>query len=168
MQVMSVMLPHDIQTALKAGVVKRWLAHYPFGRTEAEIHEAVKKLRSYAANDQLLASIIGVLENHPEGRKQMRLAGLTGSSMSETEDDDNDKMLGVEFEVGMESLATRRPREDTPEERMIRRRRREAIVVSDGRQPLGRADIIQRWGPGQGDDGSVERGRSSEEEVVRD
>lgn len=156
MWIMSAMLPHDISLALKAGIVKRWLAHYPFGRTEAETHEAIKKLRTYSTDDRVMSAIVAVLENHPEGRKQMRLAGLTGSSIGET----GDEYIGVigleEAMVMEESLATRRLRDDTLEERMIRRRRREAIVVSDGRQPLGRGDIIQRHGTGLEDDDLVE------------
>jgi hypothetical protein len=38
----------------------------------------------------------------------------------------------------------RSARNSTFEQRRARRRRREAIVVSDGRQPLRREDIIQR------------------------
>lgn len=163
MWILSTLLPHDVSLALKAGIVKRWLARYPFGRTEAETHEAIRKLRMWLTDDRIMADIVTVLENHPEGRKQMRLAGLTGSSIGESEDDD-DRKTGMDDEI----VVVRRRRNDTPEERRIRRRRREAIVVSDGRQPLGRGDIIERWGTGPpGDEGSVGRIRRSGEEGLR-
>lgn len=157
LSILSLMLPQDINLALKAGIIKRWLAHYPFGRTEAETHEAIKKLRTFGSNDRLMSEIIGVLENHPEARKQMRIAGLTGSSIGESSDED-DRMLDPNELAEMSGwLAPRRLRDDTPEERRRRRRRREAVVVSDGSHPLSRADIIQRRDTGVTDN-EVEMG----------
>ncbi|KAI9792561.1 MAG: hypothetical protein M1816_002081 [Peltula sp. TS41687] len=153
-------LHYDVGAALKAGLVKRWLAQYPFGDTEAEKHETIRKLRSWSTTDKVMADILGALDNHPEGRKQMRLAGLTGSSIGETDDDDDDFDLvsGYGGPDETEVVIVRRQQRtgDSPEERRIRRRRREAIVVSDGRQPL----IIERFDSvPRGNGGYVERVR---------
>ncbi|KAI9806802.1 MAG: hypothetical protein M1833_002458 [Piccolia ochrophora] len=135
------LLPYNVPLALKAGLVHRWLAHYPFGNNEAQTRAAIRKYRTYNIDDTLMSEVICTLENHPEARKQMRQVGLTGSSMGEDEDGDE---LMVDGEETAGFATARRPREESTEERMVRRRRREAMVLSDGAQPLGRDDIIQR------------------------
>ncbi len=143
MYILSWLLAQNIYLGLEAGVVKRWLAHYPFGRNEAETHEAIKKLRSHNSDDAIMSEIIFRLWEHPMGKKQLRLAGLIGSSIGESRDEDGGMFDGEQSPPFEAVVARRRAREDATEQR-IRRRRREAIVVSDGAQPLGRDDIIQR------------------------
>lgn len=144
MFILSWLLGQDVTLGLRAGVVNRWLAKYPFGRNEIETQEAIKKLRAFDAEDGPMSEIIFRLEKHPEGKRQMRRAGLIASSIADLRDDER-HMAELDSSPLMESsLARRRAREDTSEQRMIRRRRREAVVVSDGAQPLRRDDIIQR------------------------
>ncbi|KAI9836171.1 MAG: hypothetical protein M1837_003434 [Sclerophora amabilis] len=162
MTIVSRLLPYNIPSALRAGIVKRWLAHYPFGTTESETRATIKKICTYNAEDHLMSEIVCILENHPDGRKQMRLAGLTGSAMDEDSDGD-ERMVDGEETAGLVVGPARAPplrrfREESLEEQRLRRRRREAMVLSDGAQPLGRRDIIQR------DDGAEIR----EEEVERE
>ncbi|KAH0565727.1 hypothetical protein GP486_000891, partial [Trichoglossum hirsutum] len=57
MYVLARLIPYNVSGALKAGVVTRWLAKYPFGDTEHEKREAVKALKSWSAQDALLSEI---------------------------------------------------------------------------------------------------------------
>jgi hypothetical protein len=149
MYVLARLIPYNVSEALKAGVVTRWLAKYPFGSTEHERHEAIKALKSWNAQDVLLSEIVCAIEGHPDGRKQMRMAGLTGSAIGEPDSDGDEHMIG-----GFEDTATtaaagvpvgrRRLRDASSEEQIRRRRRREAMVLSDGVEPIGSDDIIQQ------------------------
>lgn len=95
--------------------------------------------------------ILIMLDNEPEGRRQLRKHGLMGSAIGETPDDE-DGEGGVLFEngrrAGVRSVMTHYPlpgsrvHDESPEEQALRRRRREAMVLSDGPGPLGSEDII--------------------------
>lgn len=63
------------------------------------------------------------------------------------DDDDSDVWMvdGEDTAGSTRRLSSgRRLREGTAEDQALRRRRREAMVLSDGGRPLGRDDIIQR------------------------
>ena len=94
----------------------------------------------------------------------MRRAGLTGSSIGESGDEGERRMEG-DWTVETAELITspRRPREETAEEQLLRRRRREAVVVSDGGQPLGREDIIQREATGGRDEAEADSRRLTDQ-----
>lgn len=66
----------------------------------------------------------------------------------EDEDDDEDSdvwMVDGEDTAGPSVReSSRRFQEGSAEEQALRRRRREAMVLSEGGRPLGRDDIIQR------------------------
>lgn len=73
-----------------------------------------------------------------------------GSMIEENDQDDDDDddsdvwMVDGEETAGTFRTAPRRPQEGSLEEQALRRRRREAMVLSEGGHPLGRDDIIQR------------------------
>lgn len=70
-----------------------------------------------------------------------------GSMMEENDDDDDVDsdvwMIDGEDTAGSSRYSGPRVREGTAEEQAVRRRRREAMVLSDGEHPLGNEDIIQ-------------------------
>jgi hypothetical protein len=148
MYVLARLIPYNVPEALKAGVVTRWLAKYPFGDTEHDRREAIKALKTWSAQDVLLSEIVCAIESHPDGRKQMRMAGLTGSAMGEPDSDGDERMNGgvedTEAIIAGGLASRRRLRNASSEERVRRRRRREAMVLSDGVEPIGSEDIIQQ------------------------
>ena len=148
MYVLARLIPYNVSEALKAGVVTRWLAKYPFGDTEHDRREAIKALKTWSAQDVLLSEIVCAIESHPDGRKQMRMAGLTGSAMGEPDSDGDERMNGgvedTEAIIAGGLASRRRLRNASSEERSRRRQRREAMVLSDGTEPIGSNDIIQQ------------------------
>lgn len=118
-------------------------------------------MKTWWADDAVMSSIFGTLTSHPDGMKQLRKYGLMGSLIEENDhddeghgDDDDDDDDDADSDVWMvdgEDTAgphldspSRRHRESSAAERALRRRRREAMVLSEGGRPLGRGDIIQR------------------------
>ncbi|KAI9680014.1 MAG: hypothetical protein M1817_005029 [Caeruleum heppii] len=154
--------PLNPSAALQSGIVTRWLAHYPFldaGPDPASRIAAVKALSIWNGNDVCLSNIIYILHNHADGRKAMRQAGLIGSEVEEADEEDDhdvhmrgtspaDPASAAAVAMGWDILPSthdvtgppaspvhprgRRVREESVEEQMVRRRRREAMVVSDG------------------------------------
>ena len=156
MAILTRILPYHLSLALRAGLVTRWLAQYPFGPDPASRRQAIKHLRSWSAGDDLLSQIICLIEGSAEGRGQMRTAGLFASDIDEDAEGDSFMIGGDDTAARPGSMSTRRRREESMEERLVRRRRREAMVLSDGVLPLGSQDIIQRGDGGVMDD-EVER-----------
>lgn len=137
----------DLSAALRAGLITRWLAKYPFGgpsASENEKREIVKRIKSNQTDDMDMCEILHMVDYDPEGRKQLRKCGLVGSAMWEDRDDEDIHMLGGDDTAGLSSIAGRRIREESLEEQALRRRRREAVVISDGGRPLGQRDIFER------------------------
>lgn len=130
MYILAWLLSRNTGLGVKAGVVRRWLAKYPFGSNDTERREAIKKIRSCASDDCVMYEIILHLETNREAKKDMEEAGLIGMSL---EEDECERRADTETFPVLEGMP--RVRNDTSEERELRRRRREAIVVSDGLQP---------------------------------
>ena len=140
--------------ALCAGVIDRWLSKFPIDGTdtpEARNIEIVQRLKSGQSEDILLSRIIGLLCNEAEGRRQLRKYGLIGSAMDEAQDEDGDVVMASPQEMleqmemeGWSGAGVPRVHEESVEEQALRRRRREAMVISDDGEPLGRENIIQR------------------------
>lgn len=104
-------------------------------------------MKTWWSDDAVMSSIFSTLSSHPEGAKQLRKYGLMGSMMEENDHDDDDLdsdvwMVNGGDTAGSRPVSSRRVREGTAEEQAVRRRRREAMVLSDGGRPLGRDDII--------------------------
>lgn len=137
----------NLSAALRAGLITRWLAHYPFGgpaASETTRREIVKRVTSNQTDDVDMAEILHMVDFDPDGRKQLRKCGLVGSAMWEDRDDEDVQMLGGDDTAGLSTTTGRRIREESLEEQALRRRRREAVVISDGGRPLGQRDIFER------------------------
>lgn len=141
---------------LRAGLVTRWLAKYPFGGFETPDTAKqllIKHLKNHETewSDPTMTEILRFVDSEPEGRRQLRNHGLLGSVIGESPDDEDDKdisMSGAEdgavTGVTVGALRGRRIREESIEEQALRRRRREAMVLHEGNSPVSRSDIIQR------------------------
>ncbi|EEP76637.1 predicted protein [Uncinocarpus reesii 1704] len=164
------LLPDNVTVALEAGVINRWLAKYPFPcKAEPEKNNVVVYMRIWSADDPLMSSIVGTLATHREGVRQLRRHGLMGSRMEEhkhdifvprnehyealfpinrnperDEDSDSDIwMLNGEDTAGAQPWTWERPQMGPTTDQALRRRRREAMVFSEGGGPLDRGNIIE-------------------------
>ena len=146
-------ISHHIRDALKAGLVERWLAHYPFanstashssspGRIEQAKHETFNRVRLGYTDDTSLGGILRTLYSSPYGRRQLREHKLIGSVIEE--------VSLVEVEAARDGAdVQRRERSDSEGElSSVRRRNRQAMVISDGEEPITRDNIYQ--GPAAG------------------
>lgn len=112
-------------------------------------------MKTWWSDDAVMSSIFGSLTTHPDGIKQLRKHGLMGSMIEEDDEDDEDddedevyddgdvRMTNGEDTAGNTYGPSRR-HQRSAEEQALRRRRREAMVLSEGGRPIGREDIIQR------------------------
>ncbi|KAL4888705.1 hypothetical protein BDV59DRAFT_205948 [Aspergillus ambiguus] len=149
---LNIILQENIAAALEAGVISRWLAKYPFPCALSEPsrrQDVVILMKTWWSDDAVMSSIFSTLSTHPEGKKQLRKYGLMGSVMEENDQDDDDAdgdsdvwMVDGDDTAGSRQAPGRRFR-GTAEEQAVRRRRREAMVLSDGGRPIGSDDIIQ-------------------------
>lgn len=148
---MNIVLQENVPAALEAGIVSRWLTNYPFPCariTPSRKQDVVILMKTWWSDDAVMSSIFSTLSSHPDGTKQLRRHGLMGSMIDENDHDDDDAdsdvwMVDGDETAGSRPASGRRVREGTAEEQAIRRRRREAMVLSDGGHPLGNEDIIQ-------------------------
>ena len=131
--------------AIKAGIIHKWLALEPWGSSEAETLENFK--HCYATK-QSLSYLIMRLARDPLGLDQLVKAKLIAASDSDffprdviMEDETVDRPVWSDV---TNAEGGPRPREQSAEERHLRRRHREAMVLNDGVQPIGVGDIIER------------------------
>jgi hypothetical protein len=145
---LNVLLNENIPAALEAGIVSRWLSKYPFAYTFGnELPDVTTPMKPTWNDDLLMRPIIRTLLSHHDGIKQLRKCGLINS----TEENDHDEydgdsdvwMIDGDDTAGPRRSSGRRLRDDNVEEQALRRRRREAMVFSEGRRPLGSDNIIQ-------------------------
>jgi hypothetical protein len=130
---------------IKAGIVHRWLAKEPWGSTEKEIQENFK----HCYSSMRLSELIQRIAHHSRGLGELVKAKLIDASdttfFPRSGGNIEDGAVG---ENGLPDLTLAeggpRLREHSAEERHLRRRRREAIVLNDGVQPIGVSDIIER------------------------
>jgi hypothetical protein len=109
-------------------------------------------MKTWFLDDGVMSSIFSTLTSHNDGIKQLRKHGLMGSMIEENDQDDEDDedddvwMVNGEDTAGSTRRVSlgRRLQEGSMEEQAQRRRRREAMVLSDGGRPLRGDDIIQR------------------------
>ncbi|KAJ5782220.1 hypothetical protein N7457_003994 [Penicillium paradoxum] len=154
LNILTVLLPENIPDALEAGIISRWLCRYPFPCAMAEPsrrRDVVILMKTWWSDDAVMSAIFSTLSSHPDGIKQLRKYGLMGSMIEENDHDDEDDadsdvwMVDADEAGGSFGRApSRRLQEGSAEEQALRRRRREAMVLSDGGQPIGNDDIIQR------------------------
>lgn len=168
MTTLNYILAPNIPAALEAGVIRRWLAKYPFPcavNDEFRRRDVFMHMKTLWSDDPVMGSIVNTLASHPEGEKELKKYHLMwgrpeerftsdfgvpqtfatndeapDGTESDTESDiwmvDGDDTAGAPW-------TTRRLQERSPEEQALRRRRREAMVFSEGGRPLQRDDIIQ-------------------------
>ncbi|KAJ5915385.1 Armadillo-like helical [Penicillium verhagenii] len=160
LQILNILLPENVPAALEAGLVTRWLTKYPFPCVLDEPsrrRDVVVLLKTWWSDDTVMSSIVNNVTSHAEGIKQLRKHGLMGSMIEEETEQDEDGdgddeeedsdvwMVNGEDTAGSyRGSSSRRPQEGNADEQALRRRRREAMVLSEGGRPLGRDDIIQR------------------------
>lgn len=161
LQILNILLPENVPAALEAGIVSRWLNKYPFPcalTDPSRRHDVVMLMKTWWSDDAVMSSIFGTLTIHPDGIKQLRKYGLMGSMIEEDDEDDEDdegdeddvyddgdvRMTNGEDTAGNNYGPSRRHQERSEAEQALRRRRREAMVLSEGGRPIGREDIIQR------------------------
>ncbi|KAJ5177510.1 Armadillo-like helical [Penicillium coprophilum] len=151
--ILNVLLSENIPDALEAGIITRWLCRYPFPCAIAEPsrrRDVVILMKTWWSDDIVMSAIFSALSSHPDGIKQLRKHGLMGSMIEENDHDDEDDgdsdvwMVDADEAGGIFGRTPRRPQEGSVEEQALRRRRREAMVLSDGGRPIGNDDIIQR------------------------
>lgn len=143
-------LNFGIDSAISAGFVTRWLVKLRWGDTEekqAHLVDLVKRRNT-------LSDIICQVINNRTGMVQLRKAGLVGRGLDGFDDTIDVRMVNGESTAGevdqpdMSFLEApqggTRLREQSVEETILRRRHREAMVLNDGVQPIGRDDIFQR------------------------
>ncbi|RHZ47976.1 uncharacterized protein CDV56_102252 [Aspergillus thermomutatus] len=150
LSILNLILQENIPAALEAGVVSRWLSKYPFPcalTKPSRRQDVVILMKTWWSDDTIMSAIFSTLSSHPDGTKQLRKYGLMGSMMEENDHDDEEDsdvwMIDGEDTAGSRRLSGRRLRGGTAEEQAVRRRRREAMVLSDGVHPLNNDDIFQ-------------------------
>lgn len=133
---------------ISAGFVPRWLAKEPFGKTEKERQDNFADLYR---GSTMLSGIVTRVGYDVHGRHHLYKAKLISKPTSLFDDIIDVRMVNGEGtagevmmgEVPIEGVEPRL-REFSPEERNMRRRHREAMVLNDGLQPVVGSDIIQR------------------------
>ncbi|OQE44398.1 hypothetical protein PENCOP_c002G08484 [Penicillium coprophilum] len=152
LSILNALLSENIPDALEAGIISRWLCRYPFPCAIAEPsrrRDVVILMKTWWSDDIVMSAIFSALSSHPDGIKQLRKHGLMGSMIEENDHDEDDGdsdvwMVDADEAGGTFGRTPRRPQEGSVEEQALRRRRREAMVLSDGGRPIGNDDIIQR------------------------
>ncbi|KAL9104474.1 MAG: hypothetical protein Q9163_000567 [Psora crenata] len=132
-------LERNIRTALDAGLVSRWLVHYPFcagtGTVAITMQQRRDVIGELLRNDPYtnyhpieISYILRVLTSNTYASKALKRYGLLVRSI-ECEDCET---------------CQRRHVEESPEELQLRRRRREAMVLGEEGREVRRSDIFQR------------------------
>ncbi|KAI9853495.1 MAG: hypothetical protein M1824_001226 [Vezdaea acicularis] len=152
-------LVHECRTdtlpvALRAGLVTRWLKAYPFAEDKRATQEVFLKLLKLHSDlsprergrqdkmDSKLPSLIYILVHNAEARKQMRYVGLLSSSFDEHFVGDDAIMYNGSETAGELPRWAQNRRNSTLDQERARRARREAMVIGDEGQPLGRDNIF--------------------------
>ncbi|RAH46960.1 uncharacterized protein BO95DRAFT_411029 [Aspergillus brunneoviolaceus CBS 621.78] len=149
LNILNMVLQENVPAALEAGIVSRWLAKYPFPCATGERprrQDVVILMKTWWSDDAVMSAIFGTLSSHVDGAKQLRKFGLMGSMLEENDHDDYDSdvwMVDGEDTAGSWRVSGPRIQQRTAEEQAVRRRRREAMVLSEGGRALGSEDIIQ-------------------------
>ena len=189
-----------LDIALDAGLVSRWLQHYPFpcalpqfSKYNYKKYDVCSLFGSsrFASDDEDVHEIIRIVSSVSRGANQLRAVGLKASritgnmgdrirtrrrndslnsrdsspsrsmaySVVESEVDSDIRMVGGEGTAGEHTTSWTQPwptsdewnaephprvQDRSQEENALRRRNREAVVVAERGQPLGRDNILRR------------------------
>ena len=165
----SLLYRFGVQTALECNIFDLWLSRYPFGGDLASQYpnnevfqlkakqQFVRNLSLGKDDDHVMAGIVGFyLGRDPKCREKMveyKLWDRIITDNSDGEDNDgaihssNERLTNQNFETLNPGLGPTmrggRLREESPEEQMLRRRRREAMVLGEMGRPIASGDIIQ-------------------------
>ncbi|KAK2759091.1 hypothetical protein FQN54_003190 [Arachnomyces sp. PD_36] len=151
----------NVPAALEAGVVSRWLSKYPFPCTtkdESKRRNVVLLMKSWWSDDMVMGTIFSTLTSNQDGILELQNHGLMGNVLEELDEyagddeeydpryEDNSSdvfMTDGEDTAGARRWSGPRRRDGSIEDQALRRRRREAMVLSEGGWPLSRDNIIQ-------------------------
>ena len=158
LNILSVLLQHEITFALQAGLIFRWLANCGFennDNSEAGRKQAIQEMLKWEYDDFTMCTILKAIYNHDQGREDLESHGLLDSaavaknSLDEVIEDIwlVRNRSAAEVDGGLDSgpmmRRGRRVREESLEEQALRRRRREAIVLGQDGRTVERDDVIE-------------------------
>lgn len=166
--ILALLLQHDNQCALRAGFAE-WLVNYPFGG-DCPVEWKQKIIADITRahyDDPPMYIIITFAVANDEVRARLLKHDLVGDvkDLIGAYEDDFGCAWCIRSDGTIESLLNIRMRnaqgvrEESIEERALRRRRREAMVLGESGRPIGRGDIIERRNT---DEGEEEFGREPE------
>lgn len=159
--VLAVLLQHDNRCALRAGFAE-WLVSYPFGGdcpTEWKKKLIVDITTGYYEDPTMYIIITFAIANDEVRAKLLKhglvdnVKGVIGRC-----EDGSDFAWCIGSDGTVESILNAslrnaaRSREESIEERALRRRRREAMVLGETGRPIERGDIIERRNTDEGDE----------------
>ncbi|KAI4288274.1 MAG: hypothetical protein L6R35_002465 [Caloplaca aegaea] len=161
-----------VSVAVECNIFSLWLAKYPFGGDLEERypkdqasqlaakHRIIHKLSLGQEGDMDMSNIIRELMRSDVGREKMikyNLIDPSGGAYDDTDHHDHDakghsqiwyEVHGISNapDIGLGPMMRRGPRarDESLEEQLLRRRRREAMVLGEMGRPIERDDIIQR------------------------
>lgn len=133
-------------SVINSGFIEQWLALEPWGSTQEERDENIA--HCYRGTSKL-SEIIYRIAHSSAGLQALKKAKLFPRKVDLFDDVIDIRMINGEStagERGVESGLEGGPRlrEQSAEERHLRRRHREAMVLNDGIAPIGYSDIIER------------------------
>lgn len=132
---------------IKAGFVERWLAKEPWGNTDKERQSNFTDLYKKTS---LVSAIMSRIIHHYEGRKRLIKAKLVTENLDLLNDTIGVRMANGDDTAGetepgdnaLSAVGNPRLNELSPEERRLRRRHRQAMVLNDSDQPVIGSDIL--------------------------
>lgn len=161
LSILNNILGENVPAALEAGVVSRWLSKYPFpctAKDESKRRNVVLLMKSWWSDDMTMSAIFSTLTSNQDGIVELQNHGLMGNVLEELDEyagDDEEYdaryedtgsdifMTDGEDTAGARRWSGPRLRDGSIEDQALRRRRREAMVLSEGGWPLSRDNIIQ-------------------------
>lgn len=159
--VLAVLLQHDNRCAVRAGFAE-WLVSYPFGGdcpTEWKQKLIVDIRRGYYEDFPMYIIVTFAFLND-DVRAKLQQHGLTGN-VKDVIRPCEDKFgsawcIGsdgtIESRMNISMRNAQMVREESIEERALRRRRREAMVLGETGRPIERGDIIERRNTDEGEE----------------
>lgn len=159
--VLAVLLQHDTRCALRAGFAE-WIVNYPFGG-DCPIEwkqQLIVDIRRRYYDDHPMYVIVTFALVNDEVRAKLLKHGLIGNVQDVLGPSVDE--FGSAWCVGSDGTIVwtknidlrNAPRgtEESIEERALRRRRREAMVLGETGRPIERGDIIERRDTDEGDE----------------
>lgn len=135
---------YNMDGFIKAGFVGKWLAKEPWGTTEKEIQDSFADLFEKTTMMSVILLRVG---QSRLGRRDLLKANLISKDHALFNDNIDVKMIHGESTAGEIHILPEgdlRLRDLSAEERHMRIRHRNAMVLNDGVQPVDRSDIIER------------------------